>query len=78
MSLQYIMNPNGGMLLQRVVEGIPSGDNLLEQIFSTENVHTAWKRVRANKGAAGIDNIKVTEFPDMYRPKWGEIKQSLM
>jgi len=72
------MNPGGGVLVQRVMEGIPSGNNLLEQIFSTENVHEAWRRVRANKGAAGIDNIKVTDFPDMYRPKWGEIKQSLM
>ncbi|BCS96213.1 group II intron reverse transcriptase/maturase [Desulfoluna limicola] len=78
MSLQYIMNPNGGMLLQRVMEGIPSGDNLLEQILSTENVHHAWKRVRSNKGASGIDNIKVTDFPEVYRPKWEGIKKSLM
>lgn len=78
MSLHCIMNPGGGVLVQRVVEGIHSGSNLLEQIFSTENVHEVWRRGRANKGAAGIDNVKMSDFPDLYRPKWREIKHSLM
>ena len=32
-----------------------------------DNLHTAWKRVRANKGAAGIDGMSIDEFPDWAR-----------
>ncbi len=78
MSLHSTMNPHGGVPVQRVMDGDPSEENLLEQILSTENMHNAWRRVRANKGAAGIDNIKVTDFPELYRSKWREIKRTLM
>lgn len=37
-------------------------NNLMEQICSTENVRVAYKRVYANKGAPGIDNMKVEEL----------------
>ncbi|WP_444894584.1 hypothetical protein ACJJIE_10760 [Microbulbifer sp. TRSA001] len=34
-----------------------SNENLLETILSKENLNAAWKHVRSNKGAAGIDGI---------------------
>jgi len=37
--------------------------NLLEQVLQSENLQAAWKRVRANKGAAGIDGMTIDEFP---------------
>lgn len=40
---------------------------LLEQILDRENLNKAWKRVRANKGAAGIDGMTVTAFSDFAR-----------
>ena len=33
--------------------------NLLEQIITHDNLKRAWKRVKANKGAAGVDAITV-------------------
>lgn len=36
---------------------------LQEQILDRENLKQAWARVRANKGAAGIDGMSVAEFP---------------
>lgn len=36
--------------------------NLLEQVLSTDNLNRAWKRVRANKGAAGIDGLTIARF----------------
>ena len=36
---------------------------LLEQILDRDNLKQAWARVRANKGAAGIDGMSVADFP---------------
>lgn len=69
---------DGGVYLQRAMDKTPSDENLLEQIFATENVREAWRRVKSNKGAAGIDRIKVTDFPELFRPRWGGIKHTLM
>jgi len=78
MSLYNIKNPYGGVPVQRVMDGDPSEENLLEQILSTENMRDAWRKVRANKGAAGMDNVTVADFPELHRPKWREIKRTLM
>jgi RNA-directed DNA polymerase len=78
MSLYTTKKPDGGVNVQRVMVKTPSDDNLMEQIFAGPNVHAAWKRVRANKGAAGIDGITIDDFPEIFRPEWRKIKQALM
>ena len=37
------------------------GADLLEQILSRDNLNRAYKRVKANKGAPGIDGMTVEE-----------------
>ena len=37
------------------------GAELLERILSKENLNNAYKRVRANKGAPGIDGMSVED-----------------
>lgn len=64
MSSEHTSNPTGGVLSRRVMEEPPSKSQLLEHILSFENIGQAWKRVRANKGAPGIDGITVDEFPE--------------
>ncbi|WP_413663587.1 hypothetical protein ACG1BZ_21360 [Microbulbifer sp. CNSA002] len=44
-----------------------SNENLLEAILSKENINAAWKHVRANKGAAGIDGITVDDFVQQFK-----------
>lgn len=41
--------------------------NMMEQILNPENLAQAWKRVRANKGAPGVDGMSIEDFPDFYR-----------
>ena len=50
---------------------------LLSKILESENLRTAWKRVRANKGAPGIDGMKVEDFPDFLRKHWEKIRAKL-
>ena len=38
----------------------------------------AWKQVRANKGAPGIDGITIEEFPEYAHENWKGIKASLL
>jgi len=72
------LNPNGGVCNRRCMEEPASDFQLLERILTTENVHKAWKRVRANKGSPGVDGITVDEFPDAFREHWSEIRSNIL
>jgi RNA-directed DNA polymerase len=64
--------------MRRDANQLDPNDHLLERILSFENVRKAWERVRANKGAPGIDDVSVEEFPERFRSQWMEIRQSLL
>ena len=51
--------------------------NLLEQILSRENMLSAWKRVKANQGAAGMDGMSIDAFPEFARQHWERIRSAL-
>ena len=55
--------PTGDDVSQRNDSKPAFSDNLLEQVLCDENLHAAWKRVRANKGAAGVDGMTIEAFP---------------
>lgn len=78
MSSGQTVNPNGGVCNRRCMEEPVSDSQLLDRILSTENVHNAWKRVRANKGAPGVDGITVEEFPDAFCEHWSEIRSDIL
>lgn len=46
--------------------GVPQ-ESLLEQVLDESNVERAWRRVKANKGAPGIDGMSVADFPAFAR-----------
>jgi RNA-directed DNA polymerase len=43
------------------------------KVLERDNLHKAYKQVRANKGTPGIDNISVEEFPEYARRHWGGV-----
>jgi hypothetical protein len=49
----------------------------LEQILSRENMLAAWKRVKANKGAAGMDQMSTDEFAEFARHHWERIRSAI-
>lgn len=50
---------------------------LIDQILSQSNLKEAIKRVKANKGAAGVDKITIYEIDDYFKKHQVEIKQSI-
>ena len=51
---------------------------LIERILAKDNVREALYRVVANKGAAGIDGMKVEELRDYMNENWPSIRQSIL
>jgi RNA-directed DNA polymerase len=47
---------------------------LMEQILSHENMNQAYKKVKANKGAGGVDGISVDEVHTYLMKNWPSIK----
>jgi group II intron reverse transcriptase/maturase len=50
---------------------------LLEQILSTENLNQAYRQVKRNKGAGGIDGMQVDELLPFLKEHKDELLQSL-
>ena len=51
--------------------------DLLTCVLEPANMHEAWKRVRANKGASGVDGMTLDAFPDFAKEHWPKVRQSL-
>ena len=59
--------------IQRTGKEPALNEDLLEQVLSPENLEKAWKQVRSNKGAPGIDGVTIDEFPEFIRNYWQEV-----
>ena len=70
--------PSGDDVTQRIDMKPAFSEDLLEQALHPENLQSAWKRVRANKGAAGIDGMTIDEFPAWVTSgQWKEVLAEL-
>jgi RNA-directed DNA polymerase len=78
MSSHDTKNPIGGVNMGHVMESPDPNGHLLERILSQENMRKAWKRVKANKGAAGVDGMSIEAFPEFARRNWDKIRESLL
>lgn len=64
MSYLKTQTPTGGDVTQRTDRKPAFSNHLFEQVLQRGNLQAAWKQVRANKGAAGIDSMSIEAFPD--------------
>lgn len=48
------------------------------QALARENMQRAWKRVKANKGAAGVDGLDIAQTGQHLKHAWPTIRQQLM
>lgn len=57
----------------------PTGPGgLLAAMLTRQNLQLAWKRVKANKGAAGVDGLDIEQTARMLRTSWPDIGQALL
>ena len=55
-----------------------TGSGLLLEVLARENLQKAMKRVKANKGAAGVDGMDIDQTMDYLKLHWGEIREKLI
>jgi len=56
----------------------PETTALIERLVERENMNRAYKRVKANKGAAGVDGMTVDELKGWVRANWDRVKGELL
>ena len=78
MSSEATMNPSGGVDSRHVMERHSLDSATVAQVLDKENLQKAWKQVKANKGAPGVDNMTIEEFPEYVFRHWEEIKTALL
>jgi RNA-directed DNA polymerase len=66
-------HPGTGSAKQPVGTG-----GLLEAALTRQNLQVAWKQVKANKGAAGVDGLDIEQTAQLIRQKWPEIRDALL
>ena len=57
---------------------IPEFSTLLEQVVERDNMVRAYRRVKQNRGAAGIDGMSVEELHGFLQSNWPVIKEQLL
>ncbi len=55
-----------------------TGSALLQAALTRENLRQAWKRVKANKGAAGVDGLDIEQTAGHLVTAWPAIREQLL
>jgi len=51
--------------------------DLLDAVLASDNLRRAWARVKANRGAPGIDGVTITDFSAWSRAHWPALRQQI-
>ena len=70
-------NPTGGVEGVRRITQPALHVALMEKVLAAENLRRAWMRVKANRGAPGVDGMPIEDFPKFAREQWPTIRERL-
>ena len=59
-------------------ESPANANRLMEEVCERDNLKEAVRRVKANKGSAGIDRMTVGQLPDYLKQHWPAIREQLL
>jgi RNA-directed DNA polymerase len=59
-------------------DGKGTGSGLLVAALTRENLQRAWKRVKANKGSAGVDGLDIAQTAAHLKTAWPTIREQLL
>ncbi len=71
------LNPTGGAGDRRGATQPALDEDLMEAVLSPANMKQAWRRVKSNRGAPGIDGMRIEDFPAYAREHWPAIRQAV-
>ena len=54
------------------------GSALLQAALTRENLQHAWRRIKVNKGAAGVDGLDIDQTARHLRMTWSQIREQLL
>src|ERR1700686_2423140 len=60
---------------KRGIESPAIGEQLMEEVCEGENCKQALRRVKANKGSAGVDGMTVQQLPEYLKQHWPAIRE---
>jgi RNA-directed DNA polymerase len=63
---------------KRGIESPAIAEQLMEEVCGRENCKQALKRVKANKGSAGVDGMTVQQLPEYLKQHWPGIREQLL
>jgi RNA-directed DNA polymerase len=52
-------------------------EDLRERVLASENLRQAWRQVKANRGAPGVEGMTIGDFPAFAREHWASIRPAL-
>lgn len=71
-------NPSGGVGDRRSAIKPSLDTTLMQQVVERGNMRRAWRQVKANRGAPGIDGQTIAEAHDWLRTNWTTLRESLL
>jgi RNA-directed DNA polymerase len=63
---------------KRGMESPAIAEQWMEEVCERENCKQALKRVKANKGSAGVDGMTVQQLPEHLKQHWPAIREQLL
>jgi RNA-directed DNA polymerase len=63
---------------KRGTESPAIAEQLMEEVCGRGNCKQALKRVKANKGSAGVDGMTVQQLPEYLKQYWPDIREQLL